>query len=80
MGQEPAVCTRIGQQFFLIESLRVFQRLLGGIAENAVGIPLKRGQVIEQRRILFLSLCSTCLTTALSLLQASVRLRASLRS
>ena len=56
MGQEPAVCTRIGQQFFLIESLRVFQRLLGGIAEDAVGIPLERGQVIEQRRILFLFL------------------------
>ena len=77
MGQEPAVCTRIGQQLFLIQGLRVFQRLLGGIAEDAVGIPLERGQVIEQRRILFLFLV---LDLSLSLLQASVRLRASLRS
>ena len=48
MRKEPTVGARVSQQFFLIQVLRVFQRLLGGKAEILVGFPLQRGQVIEK--------------------------------
>ena len=46
-GQIPAVCPGIGEQPFLIEALGVVQRLLGGVAQCPVGLPLEGGQVIE---------------------------------
>ena len=47
--QETAVGSRIGTELFLIQGLKVVQRLLGGEAQNAVCISLERCQVIERR-------------------------------
>ena len=53
-GQIPAVRPGIGQQLLLVERLRVVQSLLGRVAEQAVGLPLQSGQVVELGRRLFL--------------------------
>ena len=53
-GQKPAVRPGIGQQLFLIEGLCVVQRLFRRVAEDAVGLPLEGGQVVEPGRCLFL--------------------------
>ena len=53
-GQIPAVRPGIGQQLLLVQRLRVVQRLLGRVAEQAVGLPLEGGQVVELGRRLFL--------------------------
>ena len=53
-GQKPAVRPGIGQQLFLIEGLCVVQRLFRRVAEDAVGLPLEGGQVVEPGRRLFL--------------------------
>ena len=45
--QELTVRPGIGNQLLLIQGLRIVQGLLGGIAEDPVGIPLQCGQVIE---------------------------------
>ena len=47
--QEAAVGSRIGTELFLIQGLKVVQRLLSGEAQDAVGISLERCQVIERR-------------------------------
>ena len=49
--QKTAVGARIGDQLLFIQSLGVFQRLLGRKPEDSVGVPLKGGQVIEKRRV-----------------------------
>ena len=50
--EEAAVRAGIGAELLFIEGLQVVKRLLCGIAQRAVGIPLERGQVVEQRRFL----------------------------
>ena len=52
VGEEAAVRAGIGAELLFIEGLQVVKRLLGGIAEAAVGLPLERGQVVELRRFL----------------------------
>ena len=52
VGEEAAVRAGIGAELFLVEDLQVVKRLLCGIAEAAIGLPLERGQVVEQRRVL----------------------------
>ena len=51
VGEEAAVCAGIGAELFLVEGLQVVKRLLGGVAEAAVGLPLERGQVVEPGRV-----------------------------
>ena len=51
LRQIPAVRARVGQQLLLVQALGVIQRLLGSKAEQPVGILLKCGQIIQQRRI-----------------------------
>ena len=50
-GQVAAVGPGIGTEFLFIEILQVVQGLLGRISQQAVGIPLEGGQVIEGRRL-----------------------------
>ena len=45
--QIPAVCPGVGAELLFIEGLQVVQRLLGGVAQRPVGLPLEGGQVIE---------------------------------
>ena len=45
--QIPAVCPGVGAELLFIEGLQVVQRLLGGVAQRSVGLPLEGGQVIE---------------------------------
>ena len=52
VGEEAAVRAGIGAELLFIERLQIVQRLLGGIAQRAVGIPLEGGQVIEPGRFL----------------------------
>ena len=52
ISEEAAVRAGIGAELLFIEGLQVVKRLLCGIAQRAVGIPLERGQVVEQRRFL----------------------------
>ena len=52
IGEEAAVRAGIGAELLFIERLQVVKRLLGGIAEAAVGFSLEGGQVVEQRRFL----------------------------
>ena len=52
VGEEAAVRAGIGAELLFIESLQVVKRLLGGVAEAAVGLPLERGQVVEPGRVL----------------------------
>ena len=52
IGEEAAVRAGIGAELLFIEGLQVIKRLLGGIAQRAVGIPLEGGQVIEPGRVL----------------------------
>ena len=50
--EEAAVRAGVGAELLFIERLQVVERLLGGVAEAAVGLPLEGGQVVEQRRFL----------------------------
>ena len=50
--EEAAVRAGIGAELLFIEGLQIVQRLLGGIAQRAVGFSLEGGQVIELRRFL----------------------------
>ena len=52
MGQISAVRAGIGQKPFFIQGLCIFQCLLRCVSKIPVGIPLKRGQVIQQGWIL----------------------------
>ena len=52
VGEEAAVRAGVGAELFLVEGLQVVKRLLCGIAEAAVGLPLERGQVVEPGRVL----------------------------
>ena len=52
VGEEAAVRAGIGAELLFIEGLQVVKRLLCGIAEAAVGLPLERGQVVEPGRVL----------------------------
>ena len=56
VGQEAAVGARVGTELLFIERLEIVEGLLGGVAENAVGIALEGGQVIEGGRFLRLFL------------------------
>ena len=49
VGEIAAVCPGIGAELFLIEGLQIVQRLLGGVAQDAVGVPLEGGQIVEGR-------------------------------
>ena len=52
ISEEAAVRAGIGAELLFIEGLQIVKRLLGGIAEAAVGFSLEGGQVVEQRRFL----------------------------
>ena len=52
-GNVPAAGARIAQHLFLVQALRKGERAVGGEVQPGVGIPLKGGQVIEQRRFFF---------------------------
>ena len=52
VGEEAAVRAGVGAELFLVEGLQVVKRLLCGVAEAAVGLPLERGQVVELGRVL----------------------------
>ena len=52
VGEKAAVRAGIGAELFLVEGLQVIKRLLCGIAEAAVGLPLEGGQVVEPGRVL----------------------------
>ena len=52
ISEEAAVRAGIGAELLFIEGLQVVKRLLCGVAEAAVGLPLERGQVVEPGRVL----------------------------
>ena len=52
VGQEAAVGARVGTELLFIERLEIVEGLLRGIAEDAVGVALESGQVIECGRSL----------------------------
>lgn len=52
VGEKAAVRAGIGAELFLVEGLQVVKRLLCGIAQRAVGLPLEGGQVVEPGRFL----------------------------
>ena len=56
VGQEAAVGARVGAELLFIEGLEIVEGLLGGIAENAVGVALEGGQIVERGRFLRLFL------------------------
>ena len=58
VGQAAAVRARIGADFLFIQALQIIERLLCRISEEPVGVALKGGQIIRQRRFFafFLSL------------------------
>ena len=45
--QVAGIGARIGRQLFFIQRLGIVQRLLGGVTEQAVGVSLERGQVVQ---------------------------------
>ena len=51
-GQVAAVRPGVGAELLFIEVLQIVQRLLRRIAQQAVGVPLEGGQVIERGRLL----------------------------
>ena len=56
VSQIAAVGSRVGTELLFIEGLEIIEGLLRGVAENAVGVALERGQVIEGGRFLRLFL------------------------
>ena len=54
--EKATVRARVGAEALLIEALRIVQRLLGGVTEDAVGLALECGQVVERRGSLALFL------------------------
>ena len=52
VGEEAAVRAGIGAELLFIECLQIVKRLLCGIAQRAVGLPLEGGQVVEPGRVL----------------------------
>ena len=50
--QKTAVGAGIGAELFLIEGLQIVQGLLGGIAQQTVGVPLEGSQIVERRGFL----------------------------
>ena len=52
VGQEAAVGARVGTELLFIERLEIVEGLLGGIAENTVGVALEGGQIVERGRFL----------------------------
>ena len=48
VGQIAAVGARVGTELLFIEGLEIVEGLLRGVAENAVGVALEGGQVIER--------------------------------
>ena len=52
VGQIAGIRARVGCQLLFIEHLHIVKRLLGGIVKQAVGLALKRGEVVELRRAL----------------------------
>ena len=51
VGQIPAVRPGIGAELLFVESLQIVQRLLRGVTQDAVRVPLEGGQIIERRRL-----------------------------
>ena len=47
VGQEAAVGARVGTELLFIERLEIVEGLLRGVAENAVGVALEGGQIVE---------------------------------
>ena len=47
-----AVRARVGAEALFVERLKIVQRLLGCVAEDAVGLALERGQVVERGGVL----------------------------
>ena len=56
VGQEAAVGARVGTELLFIERLEIVEGLLGGVAENTVGVALEGGQIVERGRFLGLFL------------------------
>ena len=52
VSQIAAVGSRVGTELLFIERLEIVEGLLRGVAENAVGIALEGGQVVERGRFL----------------------------
>ena len=56
VGQEAAFGARVGTELLFIERLEIVEGLLRGVAENAVGVALEGGQIVERGRFLGLFL------------------------
>ena len=52
VGDIAAISPGISGKFLLIQALHIVQRLLCAVPQQAVGVPLKGGQVVQRRRIL----------------------------
>lgn len=51
VGQIAAVSSRVGTELLFIERLKIVEGLLRGVAENAVGVALEGGQIVERRAL-----------------------------
>ena len=56
VGQKAAVGARVGTELLFIERLEIVEGLLRGVAENAVGVALEGGQIVERGHFLRLFL------------------------
>ena len=56
VSQIAAVGARVGTELLFIERLEIVEGLLRGVAENAVGVALEGGQIVERGRFLRLFL------------------------
>jgi len=70
VGDIAAISSGISGKFLLIKALHIVQRLLCAVPQQAVGIPLKGGQVVQRRRTLGLFLAGDALDRCYHLLSA----------
>ena len=70
LREESAVRPRISDQLLFIQALQGVQRLLCGIAQHLVRIPLQGSQIIEKRRFFRFFFCFNAVYTHLMILPA----------
>ena len=75
IGQETTVRAGIGDEFFLVQTLRIVQGLLCAVPQQAVRITLEGRQVVEQRWLLVFLFALDFLHGGVSLLSAIFKQR-----
>ena len=70
VGDIAAISSGISGKFLLIQALHIVQRLLCAVSQQAVGISLKGGQIVQRRRIFGFFLAGDALDRCYHLLSA----------